>query len=510
MLIEEKDISNWRNDIQDYNKQRKERGYENPKVERISQKNIKDKEKIFDPLLQVYNDPSQDKDDLAKTQFKLQAAKTKKNKHIEKYQKDYDIVNLEKLDVQIIPEKTYTKSVIKPSVREYNIISNTPLEKYMYENVKVLKQEKVVEKKTDLSKTRDFNIITNKYTENHETKLQNDEENVKNKLDEKYRKTHKFNIVSGLLYDPEQEKAFQEQLKETNQSHGKNAILKLPPSLRYRETVIFDRNKPIPEELKLIDQQRENAKKRYKIRYAVENEYHERNLEMQDRRQQRLLNGLCDQKYLDEYKKGFDIITLDKIDIHDIEKLINKKPNLSSWDKVQMTKREDFGSTENGFAESSDIKYYNEGVIENVNQTPQNVRQQDYQSSQAQQDLRINEPGKISLPKIGNNYENDHEEIFGQQQKQSLRTVSNNQNTQEHYQQFSQTGDVYQSSKPQKQSRRRQSGQKAQQQFEENTFGATAPPKSSNKSEKAPSRGNIISSDSNQNKFRIKTGGFNS
>jgi hypothetical protein len=38
---------------------------------------------------------------------------------------------------------------------------------------------------------------------------------------------------------------------------------------------------------------------------------------------------------------GFDLITLEKTDIHDVEKMINKKPPLTSWDKVQLTKKDD-------------------------------------------------------------------------------------------------------------------------------------------------------------------------
>lgn len=35
-----------------------------------------------------------------------------------------------------------------------------------------------------------------------------------------------------------------------------------------------------------------------------------------------------------QLKLGFDLITLDKTNIQGIEKLINKKPNLTSWEKI--------------------------------------------------------------------------------------------------------------------------------------------------------------------------------
>ncbi len=43
--------------------------------------------------------------------------------------------------------------------------------------------------------------------------------------------------------------------------------------------MIFDPSKPVPEEIINIDLAKKNAKKRYDLRYAIENEYHHRDLD---------------------------------------------------------------------------------------------------------------------------------------------------------------------------------------------------------------------------------------
>ncbi len=43
--------------------------------------------------------------------------------------------------------------------------------------------------------------------------------------------------------------------------------------------MIFDPSKPVPDEIKMIDLKKKNAKKRFDLRYAIENEYHERDIE---------------------------------------------------------------------------------------------------------------------------------------------------------------------------------------------------------------------------------------
>lgn len=91
---------------------------------------------------------------------------------------------------------------------------------------------------------------------------------------------------------------------EQQKNHGKDAVDKLPPSYKFKDSIIQDTSKEVPEEIKKIDEMKKAAKKRYELRYAIEDEYHERDMEIQDRNLQRKLNRLHDGKYIEERKKG--------------------------------------------------------------------------------------------------------------------------------------------------------------------------------------------------------------
>lgn len=67
---------------------------------------------------------------------------------------------------------------------------------------------------------------------------------------------------------------------------------RLPPSWKYRETVILDRTKPIPEEIKIVDQRVKNAKKRYELRNNLEEQYRDKDIEAQVMQERRLINRL--------------------------------------------------------------------------------------------------------------------------------------------------------------------------------------------------------------------------
>ncbi len=64
-----------------------------------------------------------------------------------KYEKNWNIVNLEKRDVNMICEPKneipIKSNLLVPSFREYNIINNQAVSEDLKKNVRVLKKEKV-------------------------------------------------------------------------------------------------------------------------------------------------------------------------------------------------------------------------------------------------------------------------------------------------------------------------------------------------------------------------------
>lgn len=56
-------------------------------------------------------------------------------------------------------------------------------------------------------------------------------------------------------------------------NHGKEKFEKLPPSIKNRESVIFDPTKEVPDAIKVLDQKKQNARKRYQLKYQLQDEW---------------------------------------------------------------------------------------------------------------------------------------------------------------------------------------------------------------------------------------------
>jgi hypothetical protein len=70
------------------------------------------------------------------------------------------------------------------------------------------KQVHIKPKQTTTTGLRDYNIITNRYLELHEDKINTDKMIEKYELADKYWKTHVYDPVAGQYYDPKIETEF--------------------------------------------------------------------------------------------------------------------------------------------------------------------------------------------------------------------------------------------------------------------------------------------------------------
>jgi len=80
------------------------------------------------------------------------------------------------------------------------------------------------------------------------------------------------------------------------ENSGKLQIYNNPSS----ESLILDRTKPIPEELKIVDAKQINSKKRYNLRYVLEDEYRDRDIDIQELDNYRKLQRINKKKFYEE------------------------------------------------------------------------------------------------------------------------------------------------------------------------------------------------------------------
>lgn len=183
----------------------------------------------------------------------------------------------------------------------------------------------------------------------HETKAEADYSRVKNDLNDKYNKTHNYNLLLGEFYDKNKEEQYQQQRIKDQQEHGKAKMEKLPPTIKnrylfllninshpiHRETIIFDPTREVPEAIKILDQKKKDAMKKYEVRYQFENQTRERDIELQDKNEQMKLARINDKKYTEHLDKGFDILTLNEYNKDNLK--YTAKPAPTKWEKLRLT-----------------------------------------------------------------------------------------------------------------------------------------------------------------------------
>ena len=84
--------------------------------------------------------------------------------------------------------------------------------------------------------------------------------------------------------------------------HGKNYETRFPPTYLSREPLILDSTKPLPEAVRKLDRKREEAKRRYKMKYVIEDDYAKRNMEDDEKKESVMMNRIRNSQMME--KKG--------------------------------------------------------------------------------------------------------------------------------------------------------------------------------------------------------------
>jgi hypothetical protein len=181
---------------------------------------------------------------------------------------------------------------------------------------------------------KDFDIVNNYYYEGHEEKVAREEEEGRARAVDKYWRTHDFNPLIGRFYDPDKEEQFLEAREQQAQAHGSTWANRLPQSYRMREQVVIDPSKDIPEQVRMLDLKRKNAKKRYEMRYLAEHEIKGREEVAAAKMEETIRSRLHPGKVVEDEAKTFNIISLE-----DRQSNLARPFPRSTWEKVQHTRQ---------------------------------------------------------------------------------------------------------------------------------------------------------------------------
>ena len=205
----------WSDGLNKYQQDKKnlEWGY-NKRPDIITNKIMKQRDVIFNPVTQSYNDKDLDFHLKDKDQINMKNSISKNYDRSLRYEQTYNLINRDdKLKVfkghQDYP--AYKSEPIRPKLEKprinYNVLTNFTLDKHNFlkpELRPVIKEDPMKDmKKINVNLYREFDVISNKYKISDIDKSMADNDIAKVEAAKKFWKTHDYNLLTANFYDKE-------------------------------------------------------------------------------------------------------------------------------------------------------------------------------------------------------------------------------------------------------------------------------------------------------------------
>lgn len=187
---------------------------------------------------------------------------------------------------------------------------------------------------------RDYNMISNKYLQDHEDKNRSDAHTAKQQAAQKFWKTHTYNPIAASFYSPRKEESFQEQREIQKKEHGKDNVEKLPETYKYSEGRLYNiLNKEIIDKDKFSKMSTiGNRSINNKNARKVEDKIRQENQKLDDLYGTRSLNRISYTRHEEQYKLGFDVITQQPYKGRNSKPInpVRAQPKPPVWKKLDM------------------------------------------------------------------------------------------------------------------------------------------------------------------------------
>ena len=286
---------------------------------------MKEQERVFDPLLQRYRDDRMEGKQRG-LEEKARVAHLNRAKDIQMLREGhpFDVINngckLEALGgaaVKAVSQPTAVgKRKFPDTFQDFNILSNLPFSKHHWDKPerRPLPNEKLPkERLVPTFCLRDYNIVTNRYNEEHAKKSDKDAELVLLENTAKFRSRNRFNPITQAYVDPSEDL----QMKKFSEAHEVEMVQRaqelVPPTLKNapqtRYNILNPDEEHDPDFLKWTDLAEDERKERFKNRYIAEFNAHSRDVRQDHIENERLLNKVSLQRYQGALERGHDIVT---------------------------------------------------------------------------------------------------------------------------------------------------------------------------------------------------------
>lgn len=203
----------WANSLNKYQESKKklEWGF-NERPEFITNKLIKARDVVFNPVTQSYNDKQLDQKLKEQDKQNIKDIISKNYDRSLRYEQTYNLINREdklKMFKEHQDYPTHKSDPIRTRLEKprinYNVVSNITLDKHNFlkpELRPVIKEDPHKDKKKiNVNLFREFDVISNKYKIADLQKSIADKEISRFEAARKFWKTHDYNLVTGKYYD---------------------------------------------------------------------------------------------------------------------------------------------------------------------------------------------------------------------------------------------------------------------------------------------------------------------
>eukprot|EP00435_Cladocopium_sp_Y103_P024189 s49_g5.t3 len=242
---------------------------------------------------------------------------------------------------------------------DYNILSNLPFKDQHWATKD--RRPRMKEKSPRIRKRpaflcKDFDIVTNRYLDNHSEKLRQEKRVNLLEATEKHMKTNAFDPLVGKFVDP----LVEERVKSIDDAReveiNMRGDAKFPPSYKGRETAaygIVSHETHDKDMLRLYDTLEKERTGRFKNRHIVDHNFHAQDIKGDHINELRQLNRVAPERYEEQRRRGYDIIDGKGYGPGAKEKILHEafpKPRLTPWEKATVAAP---GAASERFMESS-------------------------------------------------------------------------------------------------------------------------------------------------------------
>lgn len=309
-------------------------------------------DRAFDPVLQRYRDPSMETQQrLAQDKNLVVQLNKAQDVQLSREQPFHIINHTSKveaiapgMDVSRLDGKRTAHGKGPLPVVDYNILSNLPLDVHHWDRpgcAPTVSDRQPKPRTVPAHLVKDFDVITNRYVDNHDERIRCEKELNLREAAHKYAKGNRFDPITQQFNNPELE----ERARCCDDAREVEANLRyqatIPPAIRNAPSAqygIVGPEEQDGEKLRAMDQLERRRRDRYKNCHIMEQMVHAQDYHAEQVQQQRWINRAAPERYsTGAIERGHDLVTNQTFGNGPHQKTLHKplaRPRKNPWQKI--------------------------------------------------------------------------------------------------------------------------------------------------------------------------------